>query len=114
MNCRNPRRESRDTITTKASRSSLAGLREVAIEFLTYTARKLSTDSKADSASLEICSALPTDGISPGAVAAVGVGFGAGDGEPSVGICPARTEDERAHVRATAIRNRFMGSPLEF
>lgn len=53
-------------------------------------------------------------GISPGVVEAVGVGFGAGDGEPSLGMSPAKAEEKRAHVRAIAMRNRFIGSPLIF
>ena len=56
---------------------------------------------------------MPSHGMSPGAVEVVGVGLGAGDGVPSVGISPAKADDERAHVRATAIRNRFMEVSFE-
>jgi len=91
---------------------------EVVIEFLTY-ARKLSTDSKADTPSLGMSPVKPPLGISPGSVEVVGaplveispgavVSVPAGAGAPTDGISPARTEEETAHNRAIVIKNRFM------
>ena len=34
--------------------------------------------------------------------------LGAGAGAPQVGIVPANAEPERTHIKATAIRDRFM------
>ena len=53
---------------------------------------------------------MPTVGTSPGDVEVVVtvVPFDAGAGAPTDGISPAKAEEERAHVRAIVIRNRFM------
>ena len=71
--------------------------------------RKLSTDSKADSASLE-SSDLPGVSMSPGSVvAAVAASpLDDGAGEPSVGMSPAEIEPAKAQVSAIAIRSRFI------
>ena len=70
--------------------------------------RKLSTDSKADSASLE-SSDLPTEGRSPGEVEVVSdTLFDAGAGAPSLGMSPAEIEHAKAQMSAVAIRSRFM------
>ena len=75
---------------------------------------KLSTEIKADSASLESCSDTPRVGMSPGEVVVPAVPYEAGAGAPTVGTSPAKAEDERTHARATSNENRFTDfSPLK-
>jgi hypothetical protein len=55
----------------------------------------------------------PMVGISPGDVVCA-VPSGAGDGIPHVGISPAIADPERTHVKAIAIKTRFIGLLLLF
>ncbi len=79
-------------------------------------ANKPSTASKADSAALDISSVTTPVCVSPGEVVVVVcvVPWGAGEGEPLVGISPAKADVESTHAKTIAINNRFMFvSPLK-
>jgi hypothetical protein len=60
------------------------------------------------SVALETC---PTVGISPRMVVCV-VPVGAGEGDPPVGISPAKAGPEKTHAKAIVIKNRFMDVSL--
>jgi hypothetical protein len=78
---------------------------------LLQTVKNVSAESSVPSVSPAISSVMPTDGISPGAVL-VCVGGGTGVGEPTEGISPAVTREDKAQIRDRLISERFMGSPL--